>query len=73
MKQLSHLLLVLVIAIQVNAQKKSISGTVTSASDGLPLPGVNVLVKKTINGAQTNFDGKYQIKRVKEKPWYFHI
>jgi Ca-activated chloride channel family protein len=62
MKQLSHLLLVLVIAIQVNAQKKSISGTVTSASDGLPLPGVNVLVKKTINGAQTNFDGKYQIK-----------
>ena len=43
------------------AQERSISGTVTD-SDGLPLPGVNVLVKGTGTGTQTDFDGKYEIK-----------
>ncbi len=44
------------------AQEKSVSGTVTSVSDGLPLPGVNVLVKGTTRGVQTDFDGNYAIK-----------
>ena len=44
------------------AQEKTVSGTVTSASDGLPLPGVNVIVKNTSRGAQTDFDGNYSIK-----------
>ncbi|WP_027125847.1 SusC/RagA family TonB-linked outer membrane protein [Gelidibacter mesophilus] len=43
------------------AQEKSVSGTVTSVSDGLPLPGVNVLVKGTARGVQTDFDGNYTI------------
>ena len=43
-------------------QEKDITGTVTSASDGLPLPGVSVIVKGTARGAQTDFDGKYSIK-----------
>ncbi len=44
------------------AQEKDITGTITAASDGLPLPGVNVIVKGTARGTQTDFDGKYSIK-----------
>jgi len=44
------------------AQEKTITGTVTSAVDGLPLPGVNVIVKGTSRGVQTDFDGNYAIK-----------
>ena len=43
------------------AQEKSISGTVTDA-DGLPLPGVNILVQGTATGTQTDFDGNYSIR-----------
>jgi len=43
------------------AQEKQISGTVTSKADGLPLPGVNIIVDGTTTGAQTNFDGYYTI------------
>ncbi len=43
------------------AQEKEIKGTVTSKADGIPLPGVNVLVSGTTNGAQTNFDGEYTL------------
>jgi TonB-dependent SusC/RagA subfamily outer membrane receptor len=44
------------------AQEKTVTGTVTSASDGLPLPGVSVIVKGTSRGVQTDFDGNYSIK-----------
>ncbi|WP_417371093.1 SusC/RagA family TonB-linked outer membrane protein [Gelidibacter japonicus] len=43
------------------AQEKTVSGMVTGASDGLPLPGVSVIVKGTTRGVQTDFDGKYAI------------
>ncbi len=41
-------------------QEKTISGNVTD-QNGLPLPGVNVLVVGTTNGTQTDFDGNYTI------------
>ena len=41
------------------AQEKTISGTVTDASG--PVPGVNIVVKGTKKGVQTNIDGKYTI------------
>lgn len=44
------------------AQEKTVTGTVTSVSDGFPLPGVNVIVKGTSRGVQTDFDGNYSIK-----------
>jgi len=37
-----------------------ISGTI-SDEDGLPMPGVSILVKGTSNGTQTDFDGNYSI------------
>lgn len=42
------------------AQEKTVSGVVSDATG--PLPGVNVLVKGTRIGVQTNLDGKYSIK-----------
>ncbi|MGF1558259.1 MAG: SusC/RagA family TonB-linked outer membrane protein [Flavobacteriaceae bacterium] len=42
------------------AQDKTITGTVTD-QDGLPLPGVNIVVEGTTNGTQTDFDGNYAI------------
>jgi TonB-linked SusC/RagA family outer membrane protein len=43
------------------AQEKSASGVVTDVS-GLPLPGVNILVKGTNKGVQSDFDGKFKIQ-----------
>jgi len=43
------------------AQVQSVSGVVTDES-GTPIPGVNVLVKNSKTGTQTNLDGKYSIE-----------
>ena len=45
----------------VQAQEKSVSGTVTD-QEGVPLPGVNIIVKGTTNGTQSDFDGQYLIE-----------
>ncbi|MEA1786646.1 carboxypeptidase-like regulatory domain-containing protein [Arenibacter sp. GZD96] len=39
----------------------TISGTITEAATGQPLPGVNVIVKGTANGTTADFDGNFQI------------
>jgi TonB-dependent starch-binding outer membrane protein SusC len=41
---------------------QDVSGTVSDSSG--PLPGASVLVKGTTNGAQTDLDGKFTIKKV---------
>lgn len=52
----------LLLTVQVMvAQEKEIKGTVTSRADGLPLPGVNVIVEGASKGVQTNFDGQYAL------------
>ncbi|WP_179345167.1 vWA domain-containing protein [Winogradskyella ursingii] len=65
MKNLLQLIFVMLISIQIGAQEKTVTGMVTSASDGLPLPGVNIQIEDTSNGVQTDFNGNYVIK-VKE-------
>jgi Ca-activated chloride channel homolog len=42
-------------------QSRTITGKVTSADDGIGLPGVNVLAKGTTNGTVTDAQGKYSI------------
>ena len=42
------------------AQTK-VTGTVTG-SDGMPLPGVSVVIKGTTRGVSTDFDGKYELQ-----------
>ncbi len=44
--------------------QQTVTGTVTEAQG--PLPGVNILVKGTQNGATTDFDGKYTLSNVSE-------
>ena len=43
------------------AQDIKINGTVTSAEDGSPLPGVYVKIKGTNTGVATDAEGKYQL------------
>jgi TonB-linked SusC/RagA family outer membrane protein len=38
-----------------------INGIVTDAKDGLPIPGVNVIIKNSNKGTTTDFDGNYTI------------
>ncbi len=55
------LTLLLAFVVQMTfAQEKTITGTVTD-QDGLPLPGVNIVVQGTTSGTQTDFDGNYSI------------
>lgn len=41
--------------------QSTVTGTVTEQSSSQPLPGVNVIIKGTSQGAATDFDGNYQI------------
>jgi len=62
MRTKTKVLLTLLMAFVVHlssAQEKMISGTVTDGG-GLPLPGVNVVIKGTSQGTQTDFDGKFE-------------
>ena len=42
------------------SQEKTITGLVTD-EEGIPLPGVNILVQGTTTGTQSDFDGNYSI------------
>lgn len=44
-----------------NAQTRTLSGVVTDKSDGLPLPGVSVMIKGTHMGTATDAHGKYML------------
>lgn len=49
------------LAIQAFAQQKTVTGKVTSAEDGLPIPGVSVKVKGATSAVQTLTTGMYTI------------
>lgn len=42
-------------------QGKTVTGKITDADTGEPLPGVTIVVKGTTNGTITSFDGEYSI------------
>ncbi len=53
---------ILLIGMQyVQAQGKAISGTIISADDKKPIPGVQVVVEGTTVGTVTNLDGFYEL------------
>jgi len=57
------LTLLLALVVQLSfAQSKVITGVITEAGTGDPLPGVNIIIKGTDQGAASDFDGKYSIK-----------
>ncbi|HYE96940.1 MAG TPA: SusC/RagA family TonB-linked outer membrane protein [Rubricoccaceae bacterium] len=43
------------------AQTSRVSGTVTDAETGDPLPGVNVIIQNTTTGTATDINGRYEI------------
>ena len=53
--------LLLLVTSMAWAQTRTVSGKVTSAEDGAPIPGVNVVQKGTTNGTTTDADGKYSL------------
>ncbi|MGB1204562.1 MAG: SusC/RagA family TonB-linked outer membrane protein [Chitinophagales bacterium] len=55
------LVLMFAVCMQTYAQQE-VSGTVTDAANGGPLPGVNVVVTSTAIGTITDFDGKYTLE-----------
>ena len=54
------LTLLLALSVQFVFAQKTISGTVSDEAG--PLPGVNVVIKGTKIGVETDFDGKYSIQ-----------
>lgn len=67
------LTLFIALLVQISfAQDRVVSGVVSDNS-GLPLPGVNVLVKGTSLGTQTDFDGKYSIKATTSQTLVFNF
>lgn len=61
-KLLQSLFILLFVASAAMAQERTITGTVTSSDDKLPIPGVSVKVKGTQAGTITDANGKYSIK-----------
>jgi TonB-linked SusC/RagA family outer membrane protein len=57
----TSLCLLLLCLTQVYAQNRTVTGTVTAKDDGLPIPGVTVIVKGTTSGTQTNAAGKFSL------------
>lgn len=53
-------------SITVYAQERVISGKITSAEDGEPLPGVNVVIKGTTTGTVTDADGNFRLSSAPE-------
>jgi len=55
--------LMALVSFNIEAQSgNEVSGTVTASEDGMPLPGVSIVLKGTGNGVTTDFDGKYSIR-----------
>ncbi len=62
MKNVQYLLIIFFLVISsANAQKKTITGTITNKETGKPLQGVNVLTDKSKSGAASNSNGQYSI------------
>jgi len=55
-------IMALLFSVTMIAQSSSVSGVVSE--EGLPLPGVNVIVKGTSNGTSTDFDGNFTLNNV---------
>jgi len=43
-------------------QNNIVTGVVTDAESGIPIPGVSIIEKGTSNGVATDFDGNYSLK-----------
>ncbi len=58
----ASLIIVLLLLVQFAFAQQTVSGVVTGAKDGLPIPGVSVSVKGSSLGTITDLNGAYNIK-----------
>ena len=63
MKGILGILITLFGVITISAQTLDVKGTVLDET-GMPIPGVNIIVKGTTKGASTDFDGNFTMKDV---------
>jgi len=61
MKRFETICLGLLLAVSCAFAQVNVKGVVTSAEDGLGMPGVSIIVKGTTQGTVTDLDGNYQI------------
>lgn len=61
-KKITIIVVALFFSLSISAQVQDITGVVTDAKTGDPLPGVSILVKGTNVGAETDFDGIFKLK-----------
>ncbi|MDF7814839.1 TonB-dependent receptor [Hymenobacter sp. YC55] len=63
MQKFTHLLLpaALALSLSAHAQTRQVTGTVLSATDKSPLPGVSVIIKGTTTGTSTDTNGKFTL------------
>nr|WP_321224500.1 carboxypeptidase-like regulatory domain-containing protein [uncultured Psychroserpens sp.] len=59
--------------IAVSILNKNIKGTVTNSYNNLPIVGVNVVIKGTEKGVQTDFDGNYELHAKKGDTLVFSL
>lgn len=60
--QLSMVLLVFcTTSVMAQSAQHTVTGSVTSSEDGMPLPGVSIVLKGTSQGVSSDFDGNYSI------------
>lgn len=60
--QMSMVLLVFcTTSIMAQSAQHTVTGSVTSSEDGMPLPGVSIVLKGTSQGVSSDFDGNYSI------------
>jgi len=62
MKKTVLFLFLTFLSLQIFAQQNVVTGVVTAAEDGSPIPFASVVVKGTTIGTSTDFDGNYSIE-----------
>src|SRR5690554_762076 len=70
MKSSQKFILILLVLLSIGsqmafAQNGSLQGTITDKDDGLPLIGVNIIIRATSFGAATDPDGNYKINNIR--------
>ena len=66
MKQIFLNILLLFFVAFIGAQNIDINGSVIDSESGIPVPGVNILVKNTSKGTATDFDGEFTLTNVEK-------
>ncbi len=64
MRKKITLLFLLLVGFCATAQTLNVKGIVKDAKTGDPLPGVSIIIKGTVVGAETDFDGLYSLSKV---------